>query len=496
MTLVHRVLNPRPLESLADYVEHLGGGRGLERARSMSPTEVIEILEASGLRGRGGAGFPTGRKWRTVHENTSSTWPTTVVVNGAEGEPGTFKDRTILRCNPYHVLEGALIAAHVVGASRVVVALKRAFSTEVARVRAAVNELVAAGWVGSIQLVVFEGPDAYLYGEETALLEALNGRMPFPRIAPPYRRGVLEVVETALDVGSRSGLSAHVEMAGADAESEAPPALVDNVETLANIPKIIDRGARWFRTEGTTRSPGTIVCTITGQVAHPGVAEILMGTTLREAIEQIGDGPIGGHHITAVVPGVSNAIIPASQLDTALTYEGMAAIGSGLGSAGFWVLDDSIDPVAAIAGVSRFLAVESCGQCSPCKQDGLMLANLLERLAHSRCTPADMATIRRRVETVAKGARCSLGVQQQAIVSGLLNYFAPDVAAHLDGTAPPAAPAIVAELVALTETSIEIDEHHAKKQPDWTYDEDWRGETPVERFMDHRATADRRQEGS
>src|SRR4051794_6789705 len=166
----------------------------------MAPDDVIEVVDASGLRGRGGAGFPTGRKWRTVRENLSSTWPATVVVNGAEGEPGTFKDRTILRCNPYHVLEGALIAAHVVGAARVVVALKRAFSTEVARMRAAIGELTTAGWAGPIQLVVFEGPDAYLYGEETALLESLNGRMPFPRIAPPYRRGVLEVVETASDV--------------------------------------------------------------------------------------------------------------------------------------------------------------------------------------------------------------------------------------------------------------------------------------------------------
>jgi len=334
---------------------------------------------------------------------------------------------------------------------------------------------------------VFEGPEAYLYGEETALLEALNGRMPFPRIAPPYRRGVLEVVESGSDVGSGSGLSAHVEMASADVESQAPPAVVDNVETLANIPKILDRGAQWFRTAGTPRSPGTIVCTITGQVAHPGVAEILMGTTLREAIDQIGGGPIGSHRITAVVPGVSNSIIPATQLDTELTYEAMASIGSGLGSAGFWVLDDSIDPVAAVAGVSRFLAVESCGQCSPCKQDGLVLADRLERLAGSRCSPTDMATIRKRVATVANGARCSLGVQQQTIVSGLLDYFAPEVAAHLAATTRPAAPAVVAELVELTETEVVIDARHARKQPDWTYDRDWRGETPVERFMDHRA---------
>lgn len=487
MTLVNRVLSATPFARLQDYVDRGDGGRALARAHASTPDEVIAMVEASGLRGRGGAGFPTGRKWRTVRENSSATYPSTVVVNAAEGEPGTFKDRTILRANPYHVLEGALIAAHAVGASRVIVALKRSFSIDIARVQSAVQELQEARWTDPVELVIFEGPDEYLFGEETALLETLDGRLPFPRIAPPYRRGVFEVVEAASDLGSGSGLSAHIEMAGPGDDAEAPPALIDNVETLANIPSILERGVEWFRTVGTQQSPGTIVCTIVGQVEHPGVGEITMGTTLREAIQQIGGGPLAGRDISAVVPGVSNAIIPASKLDTPLTYEDMARIGSGVGSAGFWVLDASVDAVAAVAGVSRFLAIESCGQCSPCKQDGLVLADALERLATSSCRYGDMALIRQRMNTVADGARCSIGRQQQAVVEGLLAKFAPLVEAHARGSAQAVRPTAIAELIDIGTEGVVLDERHARKQPDWTYEPTWRGETPVERFIDHRA---------
>jgi NADH-quinone oxidoreductase subunit F len=212
-----------------------------------------------------------------------------------------------------------------------------------------------------------------------------------------------------------------------------------------------------------------------------------MGTTLRAAIEEIGGGALEGHGIIAVLPGVSSAIIPADALDTPLTYEDMAAIGSGLGSAGFWVLDELIDPVAAVAGVSRFLAVESCGQCSACKQDGLVLAELLDRVARSSCTPADMARIRHRVTTVANGARCSLATQQQVVVAGLLEHFGPLVDAHVRATAPPVAPTTVAELLVIDNGRVVVDMHHADKQPDWSYDTSWSGETPVERFIDHRA---------
>ena len=274
MTIVHRVLHPKPINSLDDYVIRRGG-RGWEAVATMTADEIIAVVHDSGLRGRGGAGFPTGVKWRTVADYHSSTDATSVVVNAAEGEPGTYKDRTILRNNPYQVIEGALIAAKAVGADSIFFGTKSSFTDEVARLSTAVDEIRAAGWADGVEIVVFEGPDEYLYGEETAMLEVIDGRAPFPRIAPPYRRGVRELVEHVGDVGSGSGLSAHVEMAGGTEDTDAPPTLVDNVETLANVAHILARGATWFRSEGTAESPGTIVCTITGSVHHAGVAEVI-----------------------------------------------------------------------------------------------------------------------------------------------------------------------------------------------------------------------------
>ncbi|HEX2562974.1 MAG TPA: hypothetical protein VHK25_03605, partial [Acidimicrobiales bacterium] len=246
MTLVERVLPRRPFESLRAYLD-AGGGQGIESARSVEPDAVMAEVEASGLRGRGGGGFPTATKWRTVAGNLSPDLPTSVVVNGAEGEPGTFKDRAILRANPYAVIEGALIAAHAVTGGDVVMALKASGTVERARVEAAIAEMGDAGVLGDVTVTVATGPDEYLFGEETALLEVVDGRAPFPRIAPPYRRGVVELVEHDDDVDTGSGLAAHVEMASPGHETGAPPALIGNVETMANVPAIIQKGADWFR---------------------------------------------------------------------------------------------------------------------------------------------------------------------------------------------------------------------------------------------------------
>jgi NADH:ubiquinone oxidoreductase subunit F (NADH-binding) len=486
VTIVHRVLSPHPIADLDEYLER-GGGRGIEAARTQEPLALIAEVEASGLRGRGGAGFPTGRKWRTVLENRSSTEPTSVVVNGAEGEPGTFKDRTILRNDPYQVIEGALIAAKAVRADLIVFGLKESFETQLARLRQAISEIQDIGWANGIKMIVFEGPHEYLYGEETALLETIDGRYPFPRIAPPFRRGVREVVEHDDDVDTRSGLSAHVDMAGPGGETEAPPTLVDNVETLANVPRIIARGASWFRTEGTDASPGTMVCTVTGATARAGVGEFIMGTPLREVIEEIGGGARLGHRIKAVLPGVSNGLIPADRLDTPVCYEAMAEIGSGLGSAGFIVLDEDDDLVAVAAGASRFLAVESCGQCVPCKRDGLALADVLDRLCRSDASQVDLRLTRNLVATVGDRARCALAGQQQAVVGSVLDLFPAEVAAHVSGDAPGVERYLVAELLDIEGDEPVWDERHREKQPDWSYDEVYSGQFPADRFDEHRA---------
>ena len=485
MTLVHRVLPPHPVESLEDHVDR-GGGKGLDAARQVEPDTLIAEVEASGLRGRGGAGFPTGTNWRTVAENRSAELPTTVVVNGAEGEPGTYKDRTILAADPYSVIEGALIAAHAVAAGVVVFALKRSFTTVVERVQAAIAEVEAAGWSGGLTLSVFEGPGEYLYGEETALLETIAGRQPFPRIAPPFRRGVVDVVDTDSDAASESGVSAPVEMADPADDTAAPPTLVDNVETLANVPRIIARGADWFRTEGTEKSPGTIVCTVTGMVRHHGVGEVMMGTPLREVIEDIGGGPLPGRRIKAVMSGVATGLLTGDLLDTPVSYETMTEAGSGLGSGGFLVYDDSADITAVAAGASRFLAVESCGQCTPCKQDGLLLADLWARVCANEAGEADLAEITKRAATVSDRARCYLATQHQVLATSILERFGDDVAGHLDGTAEAVEPVLVAELVDISDGKATFDERHREKQPDWTFDETYSGKAPADRFAEHR----------
>jgi NADH:ubiquinone oxidoreductase subunit F (NADH-binding) len=489
MPLIERVLPAEPVPDLAAYIDRYEGGRALEVVTKVPVSALLDELDASGLRGRGGAGFPTGRKWRTILESRSDELAATVVVNGAEGEPGTFKDRAILRANPYHVIEGALMAARVVGADTVIVALKASFTEELGRVRRAVDEVIAAGGCEGIDLKVLEGPGEYLFGEETALLEVIDGRAPLPRIAPPYRRGVDELVEDVGDVDSGSGLAAPIEMASEVQGNPVPPTLVDNVETLANVPMLALKGAEWFREVGTAESPGTIVCTITGRVERPGVGEVALGTTLREAIAAIGGGPLAGHEISAVLPGVSSAFIPPEALDTPLTYETLAAIGSGLGSAGFVVLDDTDDLVAAAAGVSRFLAIESCGQCTACKQDGLVMSELLSQLGRSQADEHDLEALMHRCTTVTDGARCNLAQQQQVVVSGVLRRWGGLVADHVAGTAAPRGPLIVAELLDLDDGDAVIDLRHEDKQPDWTYDERDSGMSPADRLADHRMEA-------
>ena len=464
MATANRILADTPVATLEAYLA-VRGGAALEAARGAEPSAVVAEIEASGLRGRGGAGFPTGKKWRTILEAEDDAQSKTVIVNGAEGEPGTFKDRCILRNNPYQVVEGALIAASVVGADEVIFAVKANVEEGVERLQFAVKEVCAAGWATPDALTIFEGPVEYLYGEETALLEVLEGRPPFPRVTPPFRRGL-------------------------DEQTVAPPALIDNLETIANIPGIVLNGAAWFREVGTEKSPGTIVCTISGGTVHAGVDEIPMGTTLREAIKLIGGGVPEGREIKAVLPGVSTGFIPAAALDTELTYEAMAQIGSGLGSAGFIVFTEDDDLTAVTAGASRFLAVESCGQCTPCKRDGLALASLLERVAASDATDDDLAQIHDLVSTVSDEARCSLAIQHQTLVTSLLDHFGRDVAAHVDGTAPAVETIpLVAEFTDVRGGRAYIDENQANKQPDWTYDETDSGKYPVDRLIDHRETA-------
>ncbi|CAN5696617.1 MAG: NADH-ubiquinone oxidoreductase-F iron-sulfur binding region domain-containing protein [Ilumatobacteraceae bacterium] len=474
--LISRVLDERPVPSLAEYVSG-GGGAGLEAARRLGVAATIEEVVASGLRGRGGAGFPTGEKWRTVAANASEVQPATVIVNGAEGEPGSFKDRTLLVRNPYRVLEGALIAASAVGADHVIVAVKESFAAPIERVRAAFAEVRDAGWAEGVDLDLVGGPGEYLFGEETALLEVTEGRPAFPRVAPPYRHGADELGD-----GDRS--AATVELAGEDT-TNAPPTLANNVETLAHVPLILANGATWFREVGTADSPGTIVCTVSGATRRADVGEVPMGTPLRAVIDEIGGGPRSAAPLVAVLSGVSHPFLPAAAFDTPLSFEALDAAGGGLGAAGFIVVDQSDDVVAVAQGVARFLAVESCGQCTPCKQDGAAIAEILGRFCASNATDHDVDELSSRIDTVADEARCFLAQQQQRVANSLLALFPEALARHLEGAperAEPVTPVLIAPLTGIRDDVAELDETQRSKQPDWTYDETDSGASPAERL--------------
>jgi NADH:ubiquinone oxidoreductase subunit F (NADH-binding) len=469
------VLDERPVRSLADHIG-FGGGIGLHAARQVAPEAIVDAVMASGLRGRGGAGFPTGAKWQTVRSYLGDA-PASVVVNAAEGEPGSFKDRAILRANPYRVLEGALIAAHVVAADTVIVAIKESFEVERALVEAAARELAAAGWIDGVSIEVVLGPGEYLFGEETAMLEVLDGRAPFPRVSPPWRRGVDEL-------GDGTDSAAGLELAVPD--GAVPPTLVNNTETLANIPGIVAEGPEWFRSVGTEESPGTIVCTVSGDTTRAAVVELPMGTPLRYLLEEVGGGARRGRRLAAAISGVANAFVTAAQFDVPLSHEGLRAIGSGLGAAGFLVFDDSADLVAVAAGVSRFLAVESCGQCTPCKQDGRAIADLLRRLAQNEGSDLDLVALADRARTVANEARCSLASQHEAVLTSALAAFGPSFAAHVDGTARPVSLRPIVPITDVDDDAVTIELRELEKQPDWTFAATDSGQSPADR-IDQRA---------
>jgi NADH:ubiquinone oxidoreductase subunit F (NADH-binding) len=481
MTTVNRILAPTPLTSLQGYLD-AGGGRGLAAARRIEPAAVIASVEASGLRARGGAGAPCGEKWHQVRDHgLGASIPPTVVVNAAEGEPGSFKDRSILLRNPYLVLEGALIAAWSVGAGDVVVALKRMATDVRDRTVSAIDEVREAGWPAGIDLEVFEGPNEYLFGEETAMLEAIDGRQPFPRIAPPYRRGVHEVLERVR--GAHPGSSAaHVELAGVSGEAVGSPSLVNNVETLANVPAIVVEGPEWFRSVGTEDAPGSLVCTVTGATQRHGVGEVAMGTPLLEVIDLIGHGPMPNRRIKAVIGGAATPLLTGDELDTPVSPEGMAAVGGWLGCGGFIVFDDHSDMAAVAEAVARFLSVESCGLCVPCKEDGLALTELFGRVRRSVADERDLAAIRDRLQTVTDGARCSLATQYPLVLQSVLDKFGDEIEAHLHGGVPAAAPEFVASIVDLRDGRALLDQTHRDKQPDWSFEPRWSGKSPADRL--------------
>ena len=397
------LLPDAPVASVDAY-RAVGGGEAMERARRIGPEAVIAEIRAAGLRGRGGAGFPTGIKWAGLR---SEEGPKFAVANGAEGEPGTFKDRALMRSNPYQLIEGLAIAAFAVGADSAFVATKASFTTEVSRLDAAVEEMEAAGILGDVPVGVATGPDSYLFGEEKALLEVVAGRDPLPTLYPPYVQGLL-------------------------GDTVRPnPTVVNNVETLSNVPHILRHGADWFRSFGTPDAPGTMVFTISGDVRRHGIVELPMGTPLSVLVFEVGAGLEAGRSPRAILSGVSNAPLTAAALDTPMDFASLRAAGAGLGSGGFTVYDDTACMAQVAAQLATFLSRESCGQCPPCKLGTTALADRFAALGSGHANEGTLEEAAAWTARVTDANRCGLGAGGQALAAGFLERFWDDFVHHL-----------------------------------------------------------------
>jgi NADH:ubiquinone oxidoreductase subunit F (NADH-binding) len=455
------LLPSEPIATIDAYLATDDGGAGAETAQRLGPEATIDVISAAGLRGRGGGGFPTGRKWAGIAGQAGTR--RYVVCNGAEGEPGTFKDRAILRANPYQVVEGLLIAAFAVGAEEAYICLKASFGREIEAVTRAVQELQRAGYCSECTVSIVSGPDEYLFGEEKAMLEVIEGKPPLPRWFPPYEHGLFA---GGPQEGWESirGTASHPRRAGPN------PTLVNNVETLANVPHILARGAEWFRSMGTADSPGTVVTTVVGDVVAPDVGEVELGTSLRDVIDAVGSGPLPGRTVKAVFSGVANPVVTADHLDVPVSYEGFEAIGSGMGAAGFIVHDDSACMVDAAYRFSRFLYIESCGQCPPCKIGSGEITSRLERLETGAGDADDIAVIQGWLGRVTDGNRCFLAVEERYVVGSVLAAFPDEFAEHVElHRCPRPGRRPIPKLLDLVDGKATYDERIWNKLPDWTY---------------------------
>jgi len=430
--------------SFGDY-EAAGGGRGLQTALAAWPVAVIQEVARSGLRGRGGAGFPTGEKWQAIRAVGSG--PRFVVCNAAEGEPATFKDRLLLRTNPYQVLEGLAIAAYAVGAERAYVGVKEVFASETHALRRALGEMRDADALGGIAVELVLGPDLYLFGEETGLEEVIEGRPPLPRVARPFIQGLFAT------------------------PPQDNPTLVNNVETLANVAHILANGADWLRANGTDSAPGAMLFTICGDVRREGVFELPLGTPLRYLVEELAGGTSEGRAVKAVFPGASNTVIVPAQLDTPLDFDAMRKAGSGLGAGGFAVFDDSACIVQAAYRYSRFLFVESCGQCPACKFGTGEVTETLRALEAGGGSDRDLELILVRARNSTGGQKCALPTGESLLMQSLVQVFSDEFTSHV-GRSCPLPRALPFHKIVNWDASagrFAYDVAYANKQPDWTY---------------------------
>ncbi len=396
--------------SIDDYIEH-EGYRALRQALTgMTPAEVTEAVYKAGLQGRGGAGFPAGLKWRFVASARGER--KFVVCNADESEPGTFKDRIIMEGDPHSVLEGILIAAYAVGAQEGYIYVRGEYPKAQQRLKTAIRQARERGYLGrnilgtkfSFDLQVHSGAGAYICGEETALLESLEGRRGEPRARPPYP--------------TTSGLWGQ-------------PTLVNNVETLANVPAILRNGWAWYRQFGTPSSPGTKVYTILGNVNRTGVIEVPLGITLREVIAIYGGGMKDGQRFKlAQTGGSSGSIVPASLQDTPMDFDSYRKAGVSLGSGALLICNEETCVIDLGRVLLNFFRSESCGKCTPCRVGTERAWRLLTRLSHGQGALNDLDELRYIAQVMERLSNCGLGVSAAVPLTGILEHYRAEVEAH------------------------------------------------------------------
>ena len=411
-----------PLD-LDEYLAHEGFvalrrclGAGDANGTALPPEDIIKTIETSGLRGRGGAGFPTGQKWRFVRQQAEPV--RYVICNGDEGDPGAFMDRMILESFPYRVIEGLAIAAAAVGAHEAIFYIRHEYPQALWRVRVALAECERRGWLGErlmgsnypLRITIKEGAGAFVCGEETALIASVEGRRGMPRLRPPFP--------------AQAGLW-------------GKPTLINNVETLALVPWIIRRGGEAFASLGTATSKGTKVFALAGKVRRAGLIEIPMGTTLRQIVEEIGGGVAPGRRFKAVqIGGPSGGCVPARLADTPVDFESLRAIGAIIGSGGMVVLDDTSCMVDIARYFLQFTQNQSCGKCTFCRIGTKRMLELLNRLCAGKAGRKHLEELERLAPQVAEGSLCGLGKTAPNPVLTTLRYFRDEYEAHLQGHCP------------------------------------------------------------
>ncbi len=378
----------------------------------MTREDVVNELKKSGLRGRGGAGFPTGIKWdKVLHHRTSEHY---FVCNAGEHEPGTFKDRYLLKNHPHQLLEGCLIAAHTAQAKASFIYINHDYDEERKNLEQALAQAKAKGLMGKnilgtgvdLEIELFTGMGSYVAGEETAMLESMQGRPAMPRQKPPFY---------PTDFGLYG-----------------KPTLVNNVETLCNIPRILHKGAGWFMEVGTEKCPGTMLFSLSGAVNKPGVYELPMGTPLRRLIEECGGGVPNGRKVKAVFPGgPSFSMVTADQLDLPMEFDALKKAGTGLGSAGVIVVDDATCMVAQTLKYSNFFKVESCGQCPPCRMGTINLATLMTKIEAGEGTQKDLDSLLQLCGFVKGTGYCTLVTGAAVLVQSSLKLFRHEFEEHI-----------------------------------------------------------------